>query len=119
MKILRQLCIILGICILGELISSSLPFPIPGNILGMIIMLMLLTSKIVKKQQVEDVAEFLLSHLAVFFIPAGVGLINVTNIIGKDLLSIISIIILSTIIVMATTGLAVQFLQRVVARNGN
>ena len=42
MKLFRQSIIILGIYLLGELISKGLNLPVPGNIIGMLLLLLLL-----------------------------------------------------------------------------
>ena len=53
MRILLQLALILGICYVGELIHDYTGIPIPGNILGMLILLILLCLKIVKLEQIR------------------------------------------------------------------
>ena len=42
LKLFREALIILGIYLVGEFLSTSLHLPIPGNILGMIILFILL-----------------------------------------------------------------------------
>lgn len=102
--------LIIGIYFLGELLSKSLIKFMPGNILGMLILLILLSTKIVKIEAIETVAKFLLDHLAFFFIPAGVGLITVVQLIEGNTIKLVAICIISTFIVMGITGLTVQFL---------
>lgn len=111
MKLLRQLSIILVICFIGEVIHRFLHIPIPGNVLGMIILLIGLSTGLIKLSYIEEVSQFLLKHLAFFFVPAGVGIIACLNIIKGSLLSILAIVGISTVVVMATTGITVQFLK--------
>lgn len=110
MKLFREAIIILGIYLIGELISKSFSLPLPGNILGMIILLILLCTKIVKVENVENVSDFFLSHLAFFFIPAGVGLISSFPSLKSSLIPILLICIVTTAIVIVVTGLIVQFI---------
>ena len=112
MKLFREAIIILGIYLLGEFISEVLSLPIPGNILGMIILLFLLCTKIIKLEQIETIATFLLDHLAFFFIPAGVGLMTSVDIIKDSWLKLIVVCIATTIIIIASTGLIVQYITR-------
>lgn len=112
MKLFREAIIILGIYLLGEFISQVLSLPIPGNILGMIILLVLLCTKVIKLDQIETIANFLLDHLAFFFIPAGVGLMTSANIIKDSWLKLIVVCIATTIIIIASTGLIVQYISR-------
>ena len=112
MKLFREAIIILGIYLLGEFISSILSLPIPGNILGMIILLVLLCTKIIKLEQIETISNFLLDHLAFFFIPAGVGLMSSVGIIKDTWLKLIIVCVSTTIIIIAITGLIVQFITK-------
>ena len=119
MKLFREAIIILGIYLLGEFISQVLSLPIPGNILGMIILLVLLWTKVVKLDQIETISNFLLDHLAFFFIPAGVGLMTSVGIIKDSWLKLIVVCIVTTIIIIASTGLIVQYITRKNAKRGD
>ncbi|MBE6071426.1 MAG: CidA/LrgA family protein [Clostridium butyricum] len=108
MKLFREALIILGIYLLGEFISLILNIPIPGNILGMLILFILLCSKVVKLEDVENVSDFLLSHLAFFFIPAGVGLMASVDIIKSTWVQILTVCMSTTILIIGGTGIIVQ-----------
>ena len=110
MKFFRESILLLSIYFAGEILSKFLNLPIPGNIVGMILLFVLLTSNIIKVEKVENLANFFLDHLAFFFIPAGVGLMNSFADIKSSALKILIICIVTTIIVMAVTGLTVQFI---------
>ncbi len=58
MKLLRQLCILLGIVFSGGVLNKTFGIPIPGNILGMIILIILLFFKVIKIERIEDVSYF-------------------------------------------------------------
>mgnify|MGYP003105916676 FL=1 len=110
MKLFRETLIILGIYLTGEFISSIFNLPVPGNILGMLILFILLCSKIVKIENIETVSDFLLSHLAFFFIPAGVGLMSSIEIIKSTWLQILIVCVVTTVIIIGATGTIVQFI---------
>lgn len=109
MKLFRESLVILGIYLLGEIISSMLSLPIPGNILGMIILFILLYTKTIKLNQIANVTNFLLDHLAFFFIPAGVGLMSSVGIIKATWLQLLIVCVVTTIVIIAVTGVTVQF----------
>lgn len=111
MKLLRQLAIILVICLIGEIINKFFNVPIPGNVLGMVILLIALSSGILKLKHIEEVSEFLLNHLAFFFVPAGVQILTSFDVIKGSLISILFIIFISTIVVLVVTGITVQILK--------
>ena len=111
-KYLRQLGIVLTICLLGEMISKLLNISIPGNVLGMILLIIILFSRIIKVEMIEEISDFLLKHLAFFFIPAGVGLISNLELLKEQWLPILIICLISTLMVIIVTGLTIQFVKR-------
>lgn len=111
MKLLRQFAIIIVICFLGEILNRFLGIPIPGNVIGMIILLAGLVTKVIKLSYIEDISEFLLKHLAFFFVPAGVGIISSLDILKGNWISILAIVFISTILVTAATGITVQLIK--------
>lgn len=111
MKIFRQLCIIFGILLLGHVFQQITGFPIPGTVLGLIILLICLLTGIVKIDMIEDISKFFLDNLAFFFVPGGVGLISSLGLIKNDWLPILMVIIISTMMVIVVTGLTVQGLN--------
>lgn len=119
MKLFREALIILCIYLLGEIISNLLGLPIPGNILGMIILFILLYTKVVKLEQISNVTNFLLNHLAFFFIPAGVGLMSSVGIIKATWLQLSIICVVSTIVIIGITGTIVQFVAERKESNEN
>lgn len=111
MKFLRQFAIILVICFIGEGLHRFLNIPIPGNVMGMLLLLIALSTGVIKLKAIEEVSEFLLSHLAFFFVPAGVGILACLDVIKGSFFSIITIVLVSTIVVMAVTGITIQVLK--------
>ncbi|MGL5244709.1 MAG: CidA/LrgA family protein [Sarcina sp.] len=110
MKLLRETLIVIAIYFLGEFISKLFIHSVPGNIIGMLILLVLLCTKIIKVEQVETITKFFLDHLAFFFVPAGVGLLTALNLLQGNVIKLLSICILSTFVVMSVTGCTVQLL---------
>ncbi|WP_297421686.1 CidA/LrgA family protein [Clostridium sp.] len=112
MKLFREALIILGIYLLGELLSSLLHLPIPGNILGMVILFILLLTNVIKVENISTVTNFLLDHLAFFFIPAGVGLMTSIGIIKSTWWQLLVVCLSTTIIIIGTTGVIVQVISK-------
>lgn len=112
MKLLRQSCIILGIYFLGELLQFAFHLTVPGSVLGMLILLICLCSGLIKLDMIEDVSNFLLDHLAFFFLPAGVGLISSFSVLKGNWTAIIIVSIISTILILSITGLLVQIMMK-------
>lgn len=60
MKYIYQLFIILVVTFVGELLHYFIPIPVPASIYGLIIMLILLCTKVVKLEHVERTSDFLI-----------------------------------------------------------
>ena len=81
----------------------------------MMILLILLLLKVVKIQHVDDPAQFLLSNMLLFFIPAGVGILRYIDLIRDNLVALLVISILSTVLTFAATAYTIKlvvWLQR-------
>jgi holin-like protein len=75
---------------------------LPGNLLGMLILLALLSFRVVRLEWIQDAASILTRHLAFFFIPIAVGLIAFKEVFQQHGLAI-----LCTLIVSATAGILI------------
>ncbi|MEG0051113.1 MAG: CidA/LrgA family protein [Terrisporobacter sp.] len=112
MKIFNQLGIILGIWASGELISSlfSSIIKLPGTIVGMIILFLLLQFKVIKEETIKGVSDFLLNNMAIFFVPAGVSLIQSLGLIKDNILVLVLTSTIATVIIMLATGKTVDLM---------
>ena len=110
MKYVWHLVIILGVSFLGELLNTLLPLPVPASIYGLLIMFILLLTKVIKVEHVRETSDFFLVTMPMFFIVAGVGVIEYWDIIKPMLLPSFIIMIVVTIVIMAVTGHLTQFL---------
>lgn len=120
MKLLRQLALILVIWAVGEYISSFLSniIIIPGSIIGMVILFVLLKSKIIKVESIEELGNFFLDNMAIFFVPAGVSLINSLDLIGSNIIVLAATIIISTTLVMVITAIVVEKMIEIKSKKG-
>ena len=112
MKYLKQFCIILFLSFLGEALRSVIPLPIPASVYGLVLMLGALASGILKVSQVRETSEFLIEIMPVMFIPAGVGLMDSWGVLKPVCIPVLLITVLTTVIVMGTTGGVTQQMIR-------
>lgn len=110
MKLFREALIVFGIYLIGEVIVSLTHIPIPGNIIGLLLLLIGLCTKIIKVSQVETLTNFFLDHLAFFFLPAGVSLMNSLGLIKANIIQILVVCVITTAVIITSTGLIVQFI---------
>lgn len=112
MKYMKQAGIIATISFIGELLHFFVPLPIPASVYGMVILFVLLCLKIIKLPQVENVANWLLSVMPIFFIAPSVGLINSFDSVKGQVLPLLFICFISTVVVTVLTGLIAQGIIR-------
>ena len=104
MKYMKQLGIIFAVTCVGEILKHLIPFPVPASIYGLVIMLVLLVTRKVKLEQVQDVADFLIEIMPMMFIPAAVGLLVSWEQLKSMIVPVVVITIVSTVVVMGVTG---------------
>ncbi len=109
---LQGMVLLLLFQFVGEGLSSMLRLPIPGNVIGMALLLAALASGWVKLEWLEEAAELLLSYMAMFFVPAGVGVMLYFGLIGREWLPIVVGTVVSTFVVMAVTGWCEKLLDK-------
>lgn len=112
MRVLRQFGIIIGIWMVGEAVNKLLHLVIPGSIIGMLLLLFLMQSEIIKESDIKEISDFLLGNLAFFFIPAGVALITIGGVLKNTWWKIAIVVAVTTIIVTVATGHTVQKMIR-------
>lgn len=111
MKYLYQFALIASFSYGGELIVSRLGLPIPGSMLGLILFFLCLYFKIVRIDSVRVVGNWLKQNLAVFFVPACVGIMSYFDIIKDSWFQIISVMVISTLITFFVSGKTAQTLS--------
>ncbi len=119
MKFVKQLMIILLFSFIGELLNSIIPLSIPASIYGMILLFIALATKIIKLEQIEDTAEYLLSIMLIFFVPSAVGIMDTFFTYQSSMLPIIIIVIISTITVLIVTGITSQLIIKLTSKKGD
>ena len=60
----------------GEFISYFIDGFIPGSVIGMVLLFLALAFKKVKPEKVKRLSTVLTQNMGLFFVPAGVGLMN-------------------------------------------
>ena len=104
--------IILLMLLLGNGLSSAINGIIPGSVIGMVLLFLALLSKIIKPEMIRKPAGYLINHMSLFFIPAGVGLMTAWDLIASHWVSIIVSSVVSTVIVLAVVGLVQQKMEK-------
>jgi holin-like protein len=93
---------------LGYFLVKTFHLPMPGNVIGMILLFVLLITGVVKLSWIEEASSLLIKHLAFFFIPIAVGLMNFGSLFLKSGLSFLIVVIGSIVVGIYVTGFVSQ-----------
>jgi holin-like protein len=103
MQGLRGLAWLLAFQCAGEVLSRGLSLPLPGPVLGLILLLVALRLPVVR-EPVSACADFLLAHLSLLFIPVGVGVMTHLSLLAQYGGRMLFVIVVSTWIGLAVTA---------------
>ena len=96
----------------GEFISYFIDGFIPGSVIGMVLLFLALAFKVVKPNKVKKLSTLLTENMGLFFLPAGVGLMNSLGIIFQYWVVFVTASVVSTILVIASVALIQQKLGK-------
>lgn len=105
----KQFLIILVINFVGIIIQNLFHLPLPGTILGMLILFILLWTKVLKIESVEKVCDFLILNMIIFFLPPAVELLEYMSLLKTGFIKILILLFVTTVITMVVTGKTVEF----------
>lgn len=103
MELLKGLALLLVCQSLGELIARAAGLPLPGPVLGLLLLWLALNAKPLRAP-VAAAAEPLLQHLSLLFVPVGVGVVTHLSLLGQYGAGILLAIIGSTWIALAVSA---------------
>lgn len=119
MKHLSEITIIAAVSFAGELLHWLIPLPIPGSIYGLVLMLVLLVTKILKVDQVKTTGDWLITLMPIMFVGPTAGLIASFDAYKDFIVPVLIIVVVTTVITMAVTGLTAQGLIRFEEKKGD
>ncbi len=112
MKLLVGLLVLIVYDQLGRWLIAVLGWPVPGSVLGMLLLLISLVVFSKPPAPIKQSAEFLLRHLSLLFVPTGVGIMLLFKLIADEWLAMLVAMVLSTLIALALTAWTMQGLLR-------
>jgi holin-like protein len=111
---LTSISALLGCQLTGEIVVRLLDLPIPGPVLGLVIMLAGLALRGGAPDDLRNTANGLLKHLSLLFVPAGVGVMLHFERIGAEWLALIGAVVLSTWATIAVSAVVFRIVARIV-----
>ncbi|KAF0282096.1 CidA/LrgA family protein [Spiribacter roseus] len=105
-----MIALILALQLIGEALVRLTDAPVPGPVVGMLLLVALLVVRGGPPPALSRLAETLLGHLSLLFIPAGVGVISYLGLLADRWLAVTVTVIASTLISLLATALTLRFL---------
>ncbi len=109
-KIIEQLFFILLFSLIGEVIAVLLsPYiAVPGPVMGMLILFAALHFGWIKKSSIKMVGTWLTDNMAIFFVPAGVGLMTHFDTLQSIWWQLLLVVLITVIVLLICIGKFVQ-----------
>lgn len=111
MKLYVQLMIIFMISLVGEGISSVFHLPVPGSIIGLVLLFFALQFKLLRLRHISMVGNFLLANMTILFLPPAVGIMDKFQVIAPYLLPIILIVLGAIVLNVCVIAVVVQLIK--------
>ncbi len=112
-----QLAIVVAVYAAGCALASVLPIHLPGNIVGMVLLLVLLGTGLLKARHVGDACDCLLDNMSLFFIPAGVAILGCVSLLEGNAAKFALVCVVTTVLVFLATSYTVMLVSRLLAKH--
>ncbi|MCC1495858.1 CidA/LrgA family protein [Alcanivorax sp. 1008] len=109
---LDGLLILLAFQFAGDLLVRTLGLPLPGPVLGMVLLLIALTTRAAVLQRVAPAANLLIGNLTLLFFPIGIGIVLEWERYSKHGLALLVSIVAGTIIALVLVTALLKLLLR-------
>ncbi|EOW2078625.1 CidA/LrgA family protein [Vibrio mimicus] len=97
----------------SDCLVNQFHLPLPANLTGMLILLLLVMLKVVNIEWFRRGASWLLAEMLLFFVPAVVAVVNYQDLMCQEGMKIGVVLVASTILVIASTAWIVDKMHRV------
>jgi len=104
--------ILLAFLYAGNALAALLHLPLPGSVLGMVMLAAALHLRIIRPEWVKPAAELLIRHMSLLYIPPGVGVMAYFGLIRREWLPLVAAGVAGMVAVMLVVGLLQQRMER-------
>jgi holin-like protein len=110
--VLRAFVVIVCFQFAGEALSRFAGLPVPGPVVGLALLVLAALAWPALQREVEEVADLLLRHLSLLFVPAGVGVLQYLDLLRREWLPLLAVVVVSTALTLAVSALAFTAMAR-------
>lgn len=111
-SLLRGIALLLLLQWVSTLIINAVGVPFPPALLGMLLLVGLLCTRVIPVSSIEPICDILISKMGMLFLPAGVSVLLYVDVIKAELLPIVATTVICSIAVLAVTAFWLQGLLR-------
>ncbi|MBT2291159.1 CidA/LrgA family holin-like protein [Paenibacillus albidus] len=115
-RILAQIALLYVFYMAGDYLQKLLHLPIPGSIVGLLLLFVLLLCKVIPVRFIDYGASAILSYLPLFFIPATAGIVNHMDIFSGRGVLLILVLVVSTALTIGVAAHSSQWLAALSSR---
>lgn len=116
MTYIKQLLIILSICLVAELVAFFVPIGIPASILAMIILFGLLSFEVIKEKDIEHASDLLLQLMPIFILPSSVTIVKYLPIVQSIWWQLIVVCVVGAIVTFFCAFFTTKIMMSVVQK---
>lgn len=110
---------ILAFQLAGEIISRGLALPLPGPVVGLVVLLAAMRLRPGLASWLRPVGQGILAHLSLFFVPAGVGIVAHLPLLRDNGAALLAAIFLSTVLALVAAAFAFTVVARWTGQSEN
>ncbi|HEY0995497.1 MAG TPA: CidA/LrgA family protein [Gemmatimonadaceae bacterium] len=107
-RLLAGFAVIAALWGAGELAARTLRLPLPGSVVGMLLLTLLLQARLLPLALVEAAAALLIRWMALFFVPAGAAVVLHGALLRANWLPVVAGATASIVVVFVTVGLLMR-----------
>jgi holin-like protein len=126
--VIASLSLILLCQLAGEILVRGLKLPMPGPVIGLVLLLALLLARDrfavlargpLQGDGVENASRGLLANLSLLFVPAGVGVVQKLDLVTEHGIAFLGVLAISVIVTLLVTVATFLVASRLAARGGS
>lgn len=106
---LAALTTLLVFQLIGEVLARALHLPVPGPVIGMLLLFAKLSLRGGPGKELRDTGQTLLQHLSLLFVPAGTGIMVHLTRVADEWLPLTASLLISTFAALAVTALVMKW----------
>ena len=124
---IASLSLILLCQLAGEIFVRGLTLPMPGPVIGLMLLLVLLLARDrfpvlargpLQGDGVENASRGLLANLSLLFVPAGVGVVQKLDLVAEHGIAFLGVLAISVMVTLVATVATFVAASRLMARGG-